>query len=31
VADDLASIALDAEVERQGFDRSGVNPFLFPG
>ena len=31
VADDLASIALDAEVERQGFDRSGVSPFLFPG
>ena len=23
--------ALDAEVERQGFDRSGVSPFLFPG
>ncbi|GAB3471481.1 formate dehydrogenase accessory protein FdhE [Azotobacter salinestris] len=31
IADDLASLALDAEVERQGFYRSGLNPFLFPG
>lgn len=30
-ADDLASLALDAEVEREGFGRSGLNPFLFPG
>jgi len=31
LADDLASLALDAEVEREGFGRSGVSPFLFPG
>lgn len=31
VADDLASLALDGELERQGFARSGLNPFLFPG
>lgn len=31
VADDLATLALDAEVEREGFARSGANPFLFPG
>ncbi len=31
VADDLASLALDAEMEREGFARSGLNPFLFPG
>lgn len=30
-ADDLASLALDAEMEREGFGRSGLNPFLFPG
>lgn len=30
-ADDLATLALDAEVEREGFARSGLNPFLFPG
>lgn len=30
-ADDLASLALDAEMEREGFGRSGPNPFLFPG
>lgn len=30
-ADDLASLALDAEVEREGFARSGFNPLLFPG
>lgn len=29
VADDLASIMLDAKLEQQGFSRSGVNPFLF--
>ncbi|OLS60536.1 formate dehydrogenase accessory protein FdhE [Pseudomonas putida] len=31
VADDLATLGLDAEVEREGFGRSGVSPFLFPG
>lgn len=31
LADDLASLALDAEVEREGFARSGISPFLFPG
>lgn len=30
-ADDLASLALDAEVEHEGFARSGFNPLLFPG
>ena len=30
-ADDLASLALDAEVEREGFARSSFNPLLFPG
>ncbi|KAA0941262.1 formate dehydrogenase accessory protein FdhE [Pseudomonas sp. ANT_H14] len=30
-ADDLASLALDAEIEREGFARSGLNPLLFPG
>ncbi|GKX64293.1 formate dehydrogenase accessory protein FdhE [Pragia fontium] len=30
VADDLASLVLDAKVEEEGFARSGVNPFLFP-
>ncbi|NNT94082.1 formate dehydrogenase accessory protein FdhE [Stutzerimonas nitrititolerans] len=30
-ADDLASLALDAEVEREGFARSSLNPFMFPG
>lgn len=30
-ADDLASLALDADVERQGYGRSGINPFLLPG
>jgi FdhE protein len=30
-ADDLATLALDAEMEREGFARSGLNPFLFPG
>ncbi|WP_374554899.1 formate dehydrogenase accessory protein FdhE [Aquitalea pelogenes] len=31
VADDLASLALDAALEEQGFARSGLNPLLFPG
>jgi len=31
LADDLASLPLDALVEEQGFARSGLNPFLFPG
>jgi FdhE protein len=31
LADDLASLALDALVEEQGFARSCLNPFLFPG
>ncbi|KJK08245.1 MULTISPECIES: formate dehydrogenase accessory protein FdhE [Pseudomonas] len=31
LADDLATLALDAEVEREGFGRSGISPFLFPG
>ncbi|MDD2056713.1 formate dehydrogenase accessory protein FdhE [Pseudomonas sp. GD03860] len=31
LADDLATLALDAEVEREGYGRSGVSPFLFPG
>ncbi|QBH98470.1 formate dehydrogenase accessory protein FdhE [Limnobaculum zhutongyuii] len=30
VADDLASLVLDAKVEEEGFARSAVNPFLFP-
>ena len=30
-ADDLASLALDAELEREGFARSGPHPLLFPG
>ena len=31
IADDLASLALDAELEREGFARSGPHPLLFPG
>lgn len=31
VADDLASLILDARMEQEGFIRSGLNPFLFPG
>lgn len=31
VADDLASLVLDARMEQEGFARSGLNPFLFPG
>ena len=30
VADDLASIFLDIEMEEKGFARSGLNPFVFP-
>lgn len=30
VADDLASIFLDIEMEEKGFARSGLNPFIFP-
>jgi len=30
VADDLASLALDALMEEEGFPRSTINPFLFP-
>ncbi|MDR0770286.1 MAG: formate dehydrogenase accessory protein FdhE [Burkholderiales bacterium] len=30
VADDLASLALDARLEDEGFGRSSINPFLFP-
>ncbi|MCO8051286.1 formate dehydrogenase accessory protein FdhE [Proteus penneri] len=30
VADDLASIVLDAKMEKEGFARSSINPFLFP-
>lgn len=31
VADDLASLALDADMEDQGLARSGINPLLLPG
>lgn len=31
LADDLASLALDAQMERQGYARSAFNPLLFPG
>ncbi|KPG95946.1 formate dehydrogenase [Pseudomonas sp. RIT-PI-q] len=31
VADDIASLTMDAEMEREGFARSGISPFLFPG
>ncbi|CUA85144.1 formate dehydrogenase accessory protein FdhE [Gulbenkiania indica] len=31
VADDLATLALDARMEEEGFARSSLNPFLFPG
>lgn len=30
VADDLANIFLDIEMEEKGFARSGLNPFMFP-
>lgn len=31
VADDLASLALDAAVEEEGYRRTGFNPFALPG
>lgn len=31
VADDLATLVLDAKMEEEGFGRSSINPFLFPG
>ncbi|EOX8074949.1 formate dehydrogenase accessory protein FdhE [Escherichia coli] len=31
VADDLASLVLDARMEQEGYARSSINPFLFPG
>ena len=31
VADDLANIFLDIEMEEKGFSRSGLNPFIFSG
>ncbi|PWK94893.1 Tat proofreading chaperone FdhE [Pantoea allii] len=31
VADDLASLVLDARMEQEGFARSSLNPFMFPG
>jgi FdhE protein len=31
VADDLATLALDAAIEEEGLVRSGINPLLFPG
>lgn len=30
VADDLATLILDARMEEEGFARSSINPFLFP-
>lgn len=30
IADDLASIYLDIEMEEKGLSRSGLNPFMFP-
>ncbi|PJG84022.1 formate dehydrogenase accessory protein FdhE [Caviibacterium pharyngocola] len=30
IADDLASVFLDVEMEEKGFARSGINPFVFP-
>lgn len=30
IADDLASIFLDVEMEEKGYARSGFNPFMFP-
>ncbi len=30
IADDLASVVLDAKMEDEGFARSSINPFLFP-
>lgn len=31
VADDLASLVLDAKMEGENFAKSAINPFLFPG
>ncbi|MXR35766.1 formate dehydrogenase accessory protein FdhE [Neisseriaceae bacterium B2N2-7] len=31
VADDLATLMPDAAIEEEGFVRSGIHPFLFPG
>ena len=31
VADDFASLVLDARMEQEGYARSSINPFLFPG
>ncbi|MEZ3417576.1 formate dehydrogenase accessory protein FdhE [Pantoea dispersa] len=31
MADDLASLVLDARMEQEGFARSSLNPFMFPG
>ncbi|WP_017349321.1 formate dehydrogenase accessory protein FdhE [Pantoea sp. A4] len=31
VADDLASLLLDARMEQESFSRSSLNPFMFPG
>ncbi|MCU1717198.1 formate dehydrogenase accessory protein FdhE [Pseudomonas sp. 5P_3.1_Bac2] len=31
LADDLASLPLDAHMQQEGFARSGLNPFLLPG
>ncbi|TCP96890.1 Tat proofreading chaperone FdhE [Cricetibacter osteomyelitidis] len=31
IADDLATLFLDMEMEQKEFFRSGINPFLFPG
>ncbi|XNM52917.1 formate dehydrogenase accessory protein FdhE [Escherichia coli] len=31
VADDLASLVLDARMEQEGYARNSINPFLFPG
>ncbi|MDF7679391.1 formate dehydrogenase accessory protein FdhE [Enterobacteriaceae bacterium ESL0689] len=31
VADDLASLMLDAHMEQEGFARSSINPLMFPG
>ena len=31
VADDLASLVLDARMEQEGFARISINPFMFPG
>lgn len=30
VADDLATLVLDARMQQEGFTRSSLNPFLFP-